>query len=178
SGNYVGGIVGNVEYSSIENSYSTGNVGGYTSVGGVAGEVFHNSSITDSYSTGTVIGANAVGGVVGEVSGGSSSIEYCAALTLSVEVGASDAGRVVGNISGTNTINGNVAWSGLTVIGSTVSDTSQKDGTGRTNTAFHTASGFPFTVNAAPSPWVYTPGTLPILNGLAGQNSALPAHLQ
>jgi hypothetical protein len=109
---------------------------------------------------------------------GGSSIEYCAALNPSVSA-AGNAGRVVGSITGTGHIfTGNVAWDDMTVTGSTVTDNSQKDGAGRANTAFHSAAGFPFTVNAAPSPWVYTPGTLPILIGIAGQNSALPAHLQ
>jgi hypothetical protein len=64
-GNDVGGLVGyNYNSSSVFNSYSTGNVSGIDHVGGLVGYNY-NSTVTNSYSTNNVLGSIIVGGVVG-----------------------------------------------------------------------------------------------------------------
>lgn len=57
SGEYVGGLVGNMNNSStIENSYSTSKVNGTSSVGGLLGAMGGPSTVSNSYSTGIVEG--------------------------------------------------------------------------------------------------------------------------
>ncbi|MGB5918098.1 beta strand repeat-containing protein, partial [Arcobacter sp.] len=62
--NYVGGLVGWNNTSTITNSYVTGKVSADTRVGGLVG-VNNSSTITNSYSTGNVSGNDFVGGLVG-----------------------------------------------------------------------------------------------------------------
>gem|GEM_PF-1427148 len=64
---WVGGLVGNNYYGSINNSYSTGNVTGTGNyVGGLVGANDQTASINNSYSSGTVTGAGTwVGGLAG-----------------------------------------------------------------------------------------------------------------
>ena len=65
SGNQaVGGLVG-VSAGSITTSYSSGDVSGQRSVGGLGGWNYQ-SNITNSYSTGTVSGDQNIGGLVGK----------------------------------------------------------------------------------------------------------------
>jgi uncharacterized repeat protein (TIGR02543 family) len=172
---HVGGIAGEVNSSSIENCYSTGAVSGSISVGGIAGYV-DSCSIENCYSTGAVSGGDFVGGIAGRVYSGN--IENCAALNPSVKASGSNAGRVAGSISGSdNTFTGNVAWDTMgTGGGKAFKEGTDYNGTLQAKTVFHSATGFPFTVNA--DPWTYTTGKLPILGGLEGQSNALPAHLQ
>jgi hypothetical protein len=130
--------------------------------------------VSGSYSIGTISGSHNVGGVVGLIDNGINLIENCAALNPSVTAG-STAGRVVGYISGANTITGNVAWSGMTLTGGTIVDTSDEDGTDITTAQVRDGTGLPPALKTAS--WSYTAGALPILIGLAGQTGALPAHL-
>jgi hypothetical protein len=82
----------------------------------------------------------------------------------------------VGSISGGATnFTGNAAWNGMTVNGSTVIGGSDEDGTNITTAQVRNGAGLPPALKTAP--WSYTAGFLPILNGLAGQTGALPAHL-
>ncbi|MDR1505968.1 MAG: hypothetical protein LBI67_02595 [Treponema sp.] len=179
----VGGIAGRVGSTSgsasVVSCYSTGNVSGTGYyVGGVAGRVGATNgsdSVENSYSTGTVNGNDYVGGIAGYVgaTSGSASVVNCAALNPWVRATASYAGRVVGSSGSTGT--GNVAWDGIETGGGAAF--TGNAGTGITKTAIQNGSGFPFNVTAAP--WSYpTTGILPTLIGLAGQNNALPAHLQ
>jgi uncharacterized repeat protein (TIGR02543 family) len=180
-GSQVGGIAGVVYASSIDNSYSTGAVSGtgdYT--GGIAGLIHSSSRIDNSYSTGAVSGTNHIGGIAGYIHS-SSSIDNCAALNFTVTAStssANSAGRVVGFINGTNnTFTGNVAWDTMgTGGGKAFTAGTDYNGTLQAKTAFHSAAGFPFNVNAAP--WTYAAGKLPVLDGLAGQSNALPTHLE
>ncbi len=92
--NYVGGLAG-INYGSIGNCYSTGNVSGSSSVGGLAG--YSNGSISNCYSTGAVSGSSdSVGGLVGGNSG--SNISNC--YSTGVVSGASSVGGLVGNNNG------------------------------------------------------------------------------
>ncbi|MDR0746458.1 MAG: hypothetical protein LBE89_01030, partial [Helicobacteraceae bacterium] len=88
----VGGIVGSAMYSTITNSYSTGNISGTGNyVGGIAGGATGN--ITNSYSTGNISGTEGVGGIVGRVANGSITNSYA-----------------TGNISGTQYVGGIVGY--------------------------------------------------------------------
>ncbi|MFT6422459.1 MAG: hypothetical protein ACJA2K_001184 [Thalassolituus sp.] len=62
---YAGGLVGRVYNGSLSNSFSTGRVTGYYYVGGLVGSVYNNGSLSDSFATGRVIGEGYVGGLVG-----------------------------------------------------------------------------------------------------------------
>ncbi len=93
SGNGIGGLVGRNNSSSIDNSYASGSVSGANYVGGLVG---YNgiSSIDNSYTTGSVSGINRVGGLVG-YNGYSSSIDNSYA-TDSVSGGGCVGGLVGG----------------------------------------------------------------------------------
>ena len=67
--NRVGGLVGE-NLGTVSNSYSTGNVTGDEYVGGLVG-YNEQSSVENTYSTGSVIGKEDVGGLVGENNNGS-----------------------------------------------------------------------------------------------------------
>jgi hypothetical protein len=163
-------------HSSISGSYSTGAVSGANCVGGIAGGVQFSSSIENCYSTGAVNGSTQVGGIAGYVSSGSSSIENCAALNLSVTA-TSNTGRVAGSISDSNnTFTDNFAWDGMGTGGGGFTPGDDYNGALKAKTVFHSATGFPFDVTS--DPWVYTTGRLPVLKGLAGQSNALPTHLE
>lgn len=65
-----GGLVGhNSDGSSIDNSFSTGDVSGVTSIGGLVGQN-SSSNISKSYSTGTVSGTNNAAGFLGWLESG------------------------------------------------------------------------------------------------------------
>ncbi|MFA9423172.1 MAG: GLUG motif-containing protein [Sedimentibacter sp.] len=71
--NYVGGLVGRTANSSvISNSFSSSDVSGDNTVGGLVGLVF-NSSIEKSYALGDVSGSTKLGGIVGWANGTSDS---------------------------------------------------------------------------------------------------------
>jgi hypothetical protein len=179
----VGGIVGYLYYnSSIDNCYSTGTVSGYQQVGGIAGQVYsfdNSSNIENCYSTGMVSGTSQVGGIAGRVysyGSGGSNIKRCAALNPAVTASTSNAGRVAGYISGGGTFTDNAAWDEMVPgnvpfnadannHGADISTNDVKDGT-----------GFPFNVNE--DPWTHTPGKLPTLKDLEGQEGTLPEHLK
>ncbi|MDR0747902.1 MAG: hypothetical protein LBE89_08485, partial [Helicobacteraceae bacterium] len=83
-----GGIAGDVHASgSIANSYSTGNVNGICA-GGIAGFVEYGGSITNSYSTGNISGES-VGGIAGGVNDGVI-ITNCAAANGRITGGVLD----------------------------------------------------------------------------------------
>jgi hypothetical protein len=62
-----GGIAGFTESSTINNTYVTGSIKGYSRVGALVGET--DGSISNSYSSATVLGYSEVGGLVGENEG-------------------------------------------------------------------------------------------------------------
>lgn len=66
----IGGLVGTTAGPLI-NSYATGSVRGYFSVGGLAGTVNADTSITSCYALGSVEGSEDVGGLAGDISYGS-----------------------------------------------------------------------------------------------------------
>lgn len=70
SGDYIGGLVGEVSASSpglyMSNSYASGDITGNDKVGGLVGSA-DNGQINNSYSAGNITGNNYVGGLVGYV---------------------------------------------------------------------------------------------------------------
>jgi len=65
-GNNVGGLVGYIVASNINNCYTTGNVSGGTMVGGLVG-MNHTSTIANCYATGSISGTvDYVGGIAGQ----------------------------------------------------------------------------------------------------------------
>ncbi len=81
---YIGGLIGSVSNSLVENCYAIGNVitiaggGDYTywDIGGFAGVIFNNGNVTNCYSKGEVIGSYNVGGFIGESLGTITSCYY------------------------------------------------------------------------------------------------------
>jgi filamentous hemagglutinin family protein len=71
----IGGLVGNLESSQIENSYSLGSVSGDDSIGGLVGYA-NSSNIENSYAAGEVIGVSGVGGLIGTATGSSVNYSY------------------------------------------------------------------------------------------------------
>lgn len=78
--NYVGGLVGEAEDSTLKNVGNTGEIYGWGSVGGIAGRIrgyAPGTTITSASNTGKVTGYDSVGGIVGETGKNSqSAISY------------------------------------------------------------------------------------------------------
>ncbi len=123
NGGGIGGLVGRLYSGAILNSYSTGNVLGETTVGGLVGKVDQyglNSGLTfndanylnyyglieNSYATGTINngynGANRLGGLVGTFSGGKIVNSYATAGGLGIDAssGCDHIGGLVGDGQG------------------------------------------------------------------------------
>ncbi|PLY11122.1 MAG: hypothetical protein C0626_00705 [Arcobacter sp.] len=92
---YVGGLVGFNDSSTITNSYATGKVSGDTFVGGLVG-VHYSSTITNSYATATVTGDTHVGGLVG--------LNYTSTITNSYSTGDVSGNIHVGGLVGGDNI--------------------------------------------------------------------------
>jgi hypothetical protein len=93
-GDYVGGLAGENLIGSLSNCYSSGNVTGEKSVGGLVGT--NQGSVRDCYSSGNVTGEEHVGGLAG-LSDGTVSNSYSAVSVTGYE----DVGGLVGIIDGT-----------------------------------------------------------------------------
>ncbi|BBM88840.1 hypothetical protein COTS27_00527 [Spirochaetota bacterium] len=101
--NTVGGLVGWNYGSTVSQSYATGAVSGHAGVGGLVGGNDSNATITDAYATGTVSGANDVGGLVGKNDDGSITNAY---VTGNVS-GSTHVGLFIGN-NGIEAISNNI----------------------------------------------------------------------
>ena len=102
---YVGGLVGYLYMSTIENCFSAVDVTGAGAtataghrVGGVAGQIYYGSNLVNSFATGNVKGLQNVGGVVGLVNSNSNAntttVENCYAT------GAVSGAYLVGGVAG------------------------------------------------------------------------------
>ncbi|MEX8518616.1 MAG: GLUG motif-containing protein [Leptothrix sp. (in: b-proteobacteria)] len=133
SGSNVGGLVGNNDAGgSISTGHSTGNITGFTSVGGLAG--VNRGSISDSQAdTGTVSagnfwGGSSAGGLVGYNTGTISGSTAAVAVTATGSgvgglVGTADAGNIssshaTGAVAGTDNVGGLVGYSRAAISGS------------------------------------------------------------
>lgn len=131
----LGGVAGKVTEGSLQHSYSTAAVSGSEYVGGIVGKVEYNSVVEYCYATGAVKGSQWVGGIAGMI-GGYCNLQNCAALNSAVVASTSDVGRVAGakDNEGAN-LSGNVAFSGMPVNGSTVTSSDYTDINGADMTA-------------------------------------------
>jgi hypothetical protein len=112
---YVGGLVGRNQ-GTVSNSYCSGSVDGYHSVGGLVGWSYLGA-VSNSYSTGRVTGDRYVGGLVGINNGGTVSNSYSTGNVTGNEdvgglVGINDQGTLSNSYS-TGNVNGNEYVGGL-----------------------------------------------------------------
>ena len=94
---YVGGVVGNVYQSTLENCYSTGKVSGSEIIGGLAGG-FASGTVKNCYSTGEVSGSNTLGGIVGLLANFDAKVTNCYSAA-SVTGTGKEVGGVVGYLN-------------------------------------------------------------------------------
>jgi len=171
SGNYyVGGVAGEVGAGSVGNCYSTGNVTGGRYVGGVAGSV-GSGSAQNCYSTGSVLGTDSEG-YIGGVLGVLGTAKNCVALNPSINAGAYNFGRVVGSNSGS--LLNNYAFSRMPGTWAN-KGLSAKDGEDVTSEilfggSFWTTADNWDTAAWDSTVWTFADGKLPTLTGLAGQS--------
>jgi len=170
--NCIGGIVGFVcKNSKVENCYWMGDVSGIFNVGGIAGQVHWDSEVTNCYTTGKITSASGGGGIAGIVRDGSK-ISKCAALNEEIKDRGPNSGfaRVVGSNNGGAAYN-NIAWDGMKVIGSTVSD-SNENGLGKSKVQIKNNDSFD---EYFPSPlWAKASNKLP---GFRGNTESMPTYL-
>ena len=108
---FVGGLVGYINNCEINNCYTTGEISGLGSDGGVGGLIggSMNSQISKCYATGKVTGNKMTGGLSGYITGGK--IEYSVAINFAIvcKTGTeSSFGRVVGSTAGSATLDTNL----------------------------------------------------------------------
>ncbi|SBW07687.1 Peptidoglycan-binding lysin domain protein (modular protein) [uncultured Eubacteriales bacterium] len=170
SGNwYVGGVAGMV-VGTVQNCYATGDVNGNSYVGGVAGIAENGGTVKNCYATGSIRGTSSyVGGVAGFVR--SSLLQNCAALNPTVS-GTHDVGRIVGYYDN-STLAKNYAYTGMDCISN---GSNLYNGTGVTADTLFGASFWTTSDNWEDSAWdgnvwTFAEGKLPVLKGLAMQNS-------
>lgn len=105
---YIGGLIGNATYSSINKSYSTGDIIGSQDMGGLVGKL-KNSSINLSYATGDVAGSYVVGGLAGYMHQTSLNANYATGEVS----GLNNIGGVIG-LMNSGSINANYATGNVT----------------------------------------------------------------
>ena len=170
--NYISGIVALNVSTTVSNCYSTSSVSGNSQVGGIVGDNY--GTVSNCYSIGLVSGSTQVGGIVG--TNNRTTIKDCVALNPSViATSGTDAGRITG-INGAGTINGNYAYSGMTVNGNTVAggSTGSQDGADKSIADIINIPGDLDLNSIFGSPWTTATNSLP---GLNSQIVPLPPHL-
>jgi len=102
--NNVGGLVGNSNNGTVNNSYATGSATGNRAVGGLVGYAGISSRITNSYATGAVSGHTQLGGLVGGGNSESITNSYASGdVSASADDGLWIGGLVGVDVSGTIT---------------------------------------------------------------------------
>ncbi|WP_299770587.1 YDG domain-containing protein [uncultured Pseudoteredinibacter sp.] len=109
-----GGLIGNSEDGSIQNSFSLMNVSSGNSVGGLAG-LFTNSSISSSYSIGSISGDDNIGGLIGNANNSQISDSYAVG---DIEASSSSAGGLIGTLTNNSSINTSYARGEVNAAGS------------------------------------------------------------
>jgi parallel beta-helix repeat protein len=109
SGNYVGGLIGEMYQGTITTSFATGTVNGNNNVGGLVG-YNDEGTVTNSSATGTVNGNSGVGGLVGEkydgtVTNSSATGNVTGTIRVGGLVGSMSDGTIT-NSSATGTVTG------------------------------------------------------------------------
>jgi hypothetical protein len=80
--NYVGGLVGYNDSSTVVNCSATGKVNGTNYVGGLVGYNYNSSTISNGFATGEVTGETHVGGLVGQNDSSTVSNSYATSTAL------------------------------------------------------------------------------------------------
>ncbi len=176
----VGGLMGmSAEGSTTENCYTNVNVTGTgAGIGGLAGKN-EASKILNCYTIGSVTSkGSCVGGIVGE-SANNSTVENCIAYIDKINGNAGSTNRIVGINSGT--LKNNYARSGIKVNGEIVEnalpDRENGDNIGYGNTKLSTQ--FKEVFGDANPAWIYTEDKLSILAmGSTTQTKDLPNYLE
>jgi alpha-tubulin suppressor-like RCC1 family protein len=133
SGDYVGGLVGN-NNGYVSGCYSTGEVSGNTSVGGLVGIHSHSGTVITCYSTVTVNGIGSVGGLVGSNNG---TLSNC--YSAGMASGEQDVGGLIGNPGdGGVFVPGCCRWMGVSAIVDCFWDVEMTD---QTNSAWGVGAG-------------------------------------
>ena len=186
---YVGGVAGSVGNiytdGSVANCFAIGTAGGNGRIGGVAGIVY--GSVTNCYATSEVSGEYNVGGVAGYIYSSNSNVTNCAALNP-ILLRTSGISQAFGRVATTyGILANNVAWSGMTVLGSTVSSNNGSSAHGANITtlqaktkATYTDLDWKFDGSNDASPWKMGAGSygLPVFYWQTTAPAAMPTHLQ
>ncbi|WP_121616632.1 Ig-like domain-containing protein [Virgibacillus halodenitrificans] len=90
-GRYTGGLIGEVNESNVNHSYSTVTVSGTSSTGGLIGEIGYLSDVSIAYASGDVTGDQGVGGLVGKAYGTITDVYATGNVT-----GLTDVGGLIG----------------------------------------------------------------------------------
>jgi hypothetical protein len=99
---FVGGLIGRMEYATIEQSKSIANVSGTTLIGGICGAIINNAKISTSKNTGIINGSiEYVGGVLGRSFSLGDSTEN--SFSCGKVSGLANVGGLIGSNSGTVT---------------------------------------------------------------------------
>ena len=166
----VGGLVGYMEESPLQNCYTTCEVIATDSyAGGIVGRHLVGASIRSCYATGNISGRYS-GGIVGQAR----NVERCVALGQTV-TGASSH-RVLSEPNGKLNV---YAWSGMKVNGNTVTDGAADNENGADLVYNGGALSKQFSeIFANDDAWTYTENGLPILKVVKGeQSSELPSWM-
>jgi hypothetical protein len=191
---FAGGLVGNTDPGSIQNSYSTGSVrsestntsgSNWIRSGGITGSLGPSTNIENCYALGTVYSGNTdpvsidiayAGGIVG---GSTSTCKNSAALNLSVTaevvLNLTFAHRIVGWQGGGATLSSNIAWDGMVLTGGSVTDPAPNgvDGESKTKAELLTHSTWENLFTGFASNWKWLPGyPYPVLSW----QTAVPAY--
>ena len=73
----VAGLVGQISFGAVSNSYFTGAVTGYEDVGGLTGGLWNGAVVSNSYATGAVTGVISTGGLIGFSGLGGGTVSGC-----------------------------------------------------------------------------------------------------
>ncbi|MDR0747045.1 MAG: hypothetical protein LBE89_04040 [Helicobacteraceae bacterium] len=175
---YVGGIVGGAMYSTITNSYTTGDVNGTRYVGGIAGYTNYGT-ITNSSATGNISGGDYyIGGIVGYVANGSITNSYAtgnisggdggiagmvyygtvtnnAAINQQVSASSDFVNRIVSYIN-SSTVSNNFALDTMTVNSAIYNGaTNERNGTSKTMPELKTQSTYSSQVDGGGLGWKF-----------------------
>jgi len=147
TGDDVGGLAGMSYYGSISNCYSTGDVSGDDSVGGLVGQKGAGSSVSNCYSTGNVSGEYGVGGLVGSdvmvtkgYFSGNVSSKYVVGGLAGHKVGGISNCYATGDVSGEDWVGGLKGMSRTRV--SNCYSTGKVEGTGENTGGLVGANGY------------------------------------
>lgn len=134
-GTAAGGLVGILNYSTINNSYSTVKTTGISKTGGLVGYLFNSSTINNSYATGEVTGTgNNIGGLVGSNTSSSVTNSFWDTQTSGQATSAVGVGKTTAQMQDKSTFDGWDIQEDSTIAKGTPFLAWQKSGNGYTKT--------------------------------------------